>query len=466
MLQVRAARHDWDPDSVPVCTPGYRPPDVLLGNLNFGADLDLWSTGCVAAELWLREPLFPQTDPEPWKRLDAQFALLGTPALNAGQAWLKALPLFEKFYGPKGPRMKDASKWATAEFPIWPPARLRSCPRPLTDFVGATLRLHPQERPTAASASIHSFLVSGALFVKVAALKGKLGPGSIIQGSLDDDVLDYLQKCPTWTKWHADCVANNFAPNQCIGREEKKLRMKREFVGYVDANAPPRCKSLNSDAKLEFIGSERLGFFVLAMRRLAKAWLHRLTARVRAAILREHLPSAFLKDNGPPFMEEDFADNTFAYASVQLLRVGQREDGWHTDGGASLIHASLTLFGSREVQVKVEEGSISLSQRPGSFYMGTMTALEHNVVHHEQAEGCLGEGSDRAQIAVMLRSDVFRRCRARKINAVPGPAELFRPVNAEVARHLAEEPFHLPDLAAVIAESRRAAPSQPEAASA
>ena len=44
--------------SVHVCTIQYRPPDMLLGSLRFGPDLDLWSLGCVAAELFLREPLF------------------------------------------------------------------------------------------------------------------------------------------------------------------------------------------------------------------------------------------------------------------------------------------------------------------------------------------------------------------------------------------------------------------------
>ena len=64
-------------------------------------------------------------------------------------------------------------------------------------------------------------------------------------------------------------------------------------------------------------------------------------------------------------MDEDFADNAFVYASVQLLKVGAREDGWHTDGGASLPHASLTVFGSRAVEVKLDKPDcISLSQEP------------------------------------------------------------------------------------------------------
>ena len=34
-------------------------------------------------------------------------------------------------------------------------------------------------------------------------------------------------------------------------------------------------------------------------------------------------------------MNEDFADNAFVYASIQMMKVGAREDGWHTVGPTS-----------------------------------------------------------------------------------------------------------------------------------
>ncbi len=140
------------------------------------------------------------------------------------------------------------------------------------------------------------------------------------------------------------------------------------------------------------------------------------------------------------------------------MRVGERAEEWHTDGGASLIHGAVTIFGSRAVEVRTEgrDDCNSLEQRPGSFYIGNLTALEHRVVHREQSEGSFGEGppSEQIEIAVMLRSDVFREARARVINSTPGPAETFHLVNREVARHIAEQPFYLPDLGDVIAESK------------
>ena len=106
--------------------------------------------------------------------------------------------------------------------------------------------------------------------------------------------------------------------------------------------------------------------------------------------------------NTSPFMDEDLSDNAFAYASVQVLKVGKREDGWHTDGGASLLHAGLTIFGSRQLLVKVkgEKDCISLAQRPGSFYVGNLCALEHNVAHGASAPGSLGDGPPENQVQI------------------------------------------------------------------
>ena len=118
--------------------------------------------------------------------------------------------------------------------------------------------------------------------------------------------------------------------------------------------------------------------------------------------------------------------------------------------------------------MKVEgQPQVTLDQEPGSFYVGNLTALEHIVRHHVECkhtfDGDTGnpssaetaEGDQRLQIAVMMRSDVFRECRARKINAIPGLAEFYRVVNYAVAQHLADVPVALPDLTEVLAEVAR-----------
>ena len=375
--------------------------------------------------------------------------LLDPPPPGSVPVWLRSLPFFEEFCGKGSQQFLTSTHWE------WPPKLLLNCPPQLTDLLRQTLQWHPAARLTAASASNHMFVRPLDLSVPMRKARGKNGTGSIAAGFLDEDVLAYLQKCPTWADLVAECVESNFAPNDCISLEEGGLRMKREFVGFVDDATPPKCRSLNSDANLKLMKSNRLTCFVRAFRRCAKDWLQQLTSRVRAAIKRERLPDDFLLANGARFLDEDFADNAFVYASVQVLKSGERQDGWHTDGGTSLLHAALTLFGARRVDVECGEGGgcISLHQKPGSFYVGNMCALKHHVVHHAHSTGTYGDGDIPVQIAVMLRSDYFRAARARRINATPGPAELFRIVNAETAKQLAEQPLYLPGLAEVQAEA-------------
>ena len=227
----------------------------------------------------------------------------------------------------------------------------------MADFVRQTLGWDPRDRLAAASASWHSFLTPPCLFASVSVRQGRHGPGSICEGFLDEEVLDYLQKCPSWETLREECLANDFQPNHCISEQEGKRRMKREFVGYVDENKPPSCKSFNRDVNLAPVRSERTASFARALRRCARGWLHQLQERVRGEFDRVGLHVGMLP-NAQVFTDEDLADNAFADASVQVLNVGKREDGWHTDGGASLLHASLKIFGSRKLLVKVkgEEG--------------------------------------------------------------------------------------------------------------
>ena len=40
-----------------VVTLWYRPPELLLGERNYGPPVDLWGAGCIMAELWTRTPI-------------------------------------------------------------------------------------------------------------------------------------------------------------------------------------------------------------------------------------------------------------------------------------------------------------------------------------------------------------------------------------------------------------------------
>lgn len=42
-----------------VVTLWYRPPELLLGATSYGVAVDLWSTGCILAELYAGKPIMP-----------------------------------------------------------------------------------------------------------------------------------------------------------------------------------------------------------------------------------------------------------------------------------------------------------------------------------------------------------------------------------------------------------------------
>ena len=44
-----------------VITRYYRPPEVLFGDKHYTQAVDLWSVGCIMAELCCRTPIFPGT---------------------------------------------------------------------------------------------------------------------------------------------------------------------------------------------------------------------------------------------------------------------------------------------------------------------------------------------------------------------------------------------------------------------
>jgi cyclin-dependent kinase len=47
-----------------VVTLWYRPPDVLMGSKTYSTSVDIWSIGCIFAEMVTKKPLFPGTSNE------------------------------------------------------------------------------------------------------------------------------------------------------------------------------------------------------------------------------------------------------------------------------------------------------------------------------------------------------------------------------------------------------------------
>ena len=72
-----------DPDTIPlltdyVATRWYRAPEILLGSNKYTKGVDMWSLGCILAELLLGKPVFPGTST--LNQIDRVLELIGRPS--------------------------------------------------------------------------------------------------------------------------------------------------------------------------------------------------------------------------------------------------------------------------------------------------------------------------------------------------------------------------------------------------
>jgi cyclin-dependent kinase len=97
-IPVRSYTHE-------VVTLWYRAPDVLLGSRNYSTPVDIWSVGCIFAEMVTGKPLFSGTSEA--VQLDTIFRHLGTPT-EASFPGVSQLPDwkedFPQYPGPSHPR--------------------------------------------------------------------------------------------------------------------------------------------------------------------------------------------------------------------------------------------------------------------------------------------------------------------------------------------------------------------------
>eukprot|EP00747_Dinoflagellata_sp_TGD_P022234 gnl/TRDRNA2_/TRDRNA2_128984_c0_seq1.p1 gnl/TRDRNA2_/TRDRNA2_128984_c0~~gnl/TRDRNA2_/TRDRNA2_128984_c0_seq1.p1 ORF type:complete len:356 (+),score=55.18 gnl/TRDRNA2_/TRDRNA2_128984_c0_seq1:61-1068(+) len=129
----------------PMCTAlWYRAPELLYGAKFYGQCVDIWSAGCVIAELFTRKPLFHSRGE--FDMLAKVFEKRGTPT---EEVWrdVTALPTFVEFS--QHPKMPLAAVVPTASAHAH-------------NLLDGLLTLDPKQRPTADSALMHEWFVSAA----------------------------------------------------------------------------------------------------------------------------------------------------------------------------------------------------------------------------------------------------------------------------------------------------------------
>ncbi|XWS24927.1 hypothetical protein CRYUN_Cryun27aG0026700 [Craigia yunnanensis] len=127
-----------------VVTLWYRAPELLLGSTDYGTGIDLWSAGCLLAEMFAGRPIMPgRTEVE---QLHKIFKLCGTPS----EGYWKKLRLSTTFRPPQSykPSLVDA---------------FRNFPQSSLGLLSTLLALDPAYRGSASSALQNEFFYTSPL---------------------------------------------------------------------------------------------------------------------------------------------------------------------------------------------------------------------------------------------------------------------------------------------------------------
>lgn len=181
-----------------------------------------------------------------------------------------------------------------------------------------------------------------------------------------------------------------------------------------------------------------------------------------------HLEPVNLGRSGQAFLSTTLDSWFLQLGTVQTMRLGTRRDPKHFDGGSSLFLMAITLYGHRDVQLHMGHplgcaaqpdtlaSPICITNRPGSIYLGTLAAVEHEVLHHDNDTPRSGDNyvlatGENAKIVVILRCATFRHARGTSGAQIPGPVATFEAVNRVAVKWLASAGLQLPTMQDILA---------------
>ena len=114
-----------------VATRWYRAPEVLLSFKKYSSSMDVWSAGCIFAELLLRKPLLPGNDTQ--QQIELIFTLIGSPTEEE----------IERVPNPRArKKVRDAPKKTGSTFE----SIFRDCNPLAVDLLRQMLRFDPQTK--------------------------------------------------------------------------------------------------------------------------------------------------------------------------------------------------------------------------------------------------------------------------------------------------------------------------------
>ncbi|KAL9232433.1 hypothetical protein vseg_007547 [Gypsophila vaccaria] len=135
--------HQRQPLTSRVVTLWYRPPELLLGATYYGTAVDLWSSGCILAELYAGKPIMPgRTEVE---QLHKIFKLCGSPS---EEYWRKSKLPHATIFKPQQPYARRVAE------------TFKDFPAPALSLLEILLSVDPANRGSASSALKSEFFTT------------------------------------------------------------------------------------------------------------------------------------------------------------------------------------------------------------------------------------------------------------------------------------------------------------------
>ncbi|KAH0744904.1 hypothetical protein KY290_032897 [Solanum tuberosum] len=135
--------HQSQPLTSRVVTLWYRPPELLLGATYYGTAVDLWSAGCILAELYAGKPIMPgRTEVE---QLHKIFKLCGSPS---EEYWRKSRLPHATIFKPQQPYRRCVAE------------TFKEFPAPALALIETLLSIDPVDRGSSASALKSEFFTT------------------------------------------------------------------------------------------------------------------------------------------------------------------------------------------------------------------------------------------------------------------------------------------------------------------
>ena len=301
--------------------------------------------------------------------------------------------------------------------------------------------------------------------------QGHRGPFALREGYLAADVLQRLESGISDEGWS---WAKKQTPDRSV-----EFGNKLEICGHVSSLAKRPGLSLNGrDAEKPL--APHVVAFALALKSANVVAISSLESRIRNRILELKQNKVHVGDNGAELLAVAASSWAWDVAALQVMKSSDRDDPVHFDGGASFLHAGITIRGKRtlfcrhgspaspeqkgcpdrtDALADSSEGGavrwpeLPVPAAPGHVYIGCLCGPEHYVQHHQVADHDLFPSwLGPVEITILLRSRVFRQARGSTQAVGPVPKKLWQALAPVVSVALEEELWRLPDLVACEAE--------------